>query len=158
MDRGWTSLGKFKKVKMKGKVSLIVTRRCELQCHRRLKKRKKRSMGVGSKTAGFCRCCYRIPHWNSTHLSPHTDSAWPLFEICPELIVSDRTEEILGASWVCVIAHIPEQDKRDQVSVIAFQNWREVTFPHLLPQEHEDKKWYAWVVPRVPKVGEEALE
>lgn len=56
-------MGKFKKVKMKeGKVSLIVTKEGELQCDRRLKKKK--IHGVGSKTAGFCRCCYRIPLWN----------------------------------------------------------------------------------------------
>lgn len=39
-------MGKFKKVKMKeGKVSLIVTKECELQCHRRLKREKKDPWG-----------------------------------------------------------------------------------------------------------------
>ena len=38
-------MGKFKKVKMKeGKVSLIVTKEGELQCDRRLKKKKKKHL------------------------------------------------------------------------------------------------------------------
>ena len=47
-------MGKFKKVKMKeGKVSLIVTKEGELQCDRRLKKKKKRSMGWAQKLLAF---------------------------------------------------------------------------------------------------------
>lgn len=45
-------MGKFKKVKMKeGKVSLIVTKEGELQCDRRLKK--KRSTGWAQKLLAF---------------------------------------------------------------------------------------------------------
>lgn len=43
-------MGKFKKVKMKeGKVSLIVTKEGELQCDRRLKKKKKKDPWGGLK-------------------------------------------------------------------------------------------------------------
>ena len=53
-----------------------------------LKKKKKKIHGVGSKTAGFCRCCYRIPLWNSTHLFPH---AW-LPDLCLKFSLSSLSQ------------------------------------------------------------------
>ena len=97
------------------------------------KKRKKKIHGVGSKTAGFSRCCYRIPHWNSTHLFPHAwlclTSVWnlPWAHCLRQDRRGDSGSFFLG---LCIsIAHIPEQDKEIKVSVIAFQNWRSGHLP-----------------------------